>query len=455
MSIVAGFFLPHNANLVPEISHDEDIFFNTKKALNVMAQKIAEIKPDTIVIISPHGEAYSDFFQLGEGLVTFGNFQDQGAPQLNFRCLYDSFTRKVLDDLASAIDFPAGSENSDMRDLDHGVMVPLYFINPYFSEYELLRVGISGLPLIKHYELGKLIHDAFEKTGKKAVIIASGDLSHAKNGSPSDQQLAFDEAMVQIMRNGNFGDLFNFPREELRVVRQCGARPLAILAGALDGHKIESAIYSYENQEGIGAAVVYFDIKEKDSSRCFGDLYLEKERLNASEASKEEDDYVQLARKVIKDHVTKAGKTKLNRTKGKGIPNVKGGLFVEVEEFGERKAIAGEITQTRRNLTTELVTMARVCAMDNFEHPPIKKEDLPYITIKVMVVKNLKKCSLKDIDPQKHGIYITKMRKSGSVFPEEGNMKTPKEMLDTAKLYAGISPSDNSFEMYSFEIETH
>ena len=41
-----------------------------------------------------------------------------------------------------------------------------------------MRIGLSGLPLIKHYELGECIKEAADRLGRKTVVIASGDLSH-------------------------------------------------------------------------------------------------------------------------------------------------------------------------------------------------------------------------------------------------------------------------------------
>ena len=43
---------------------------------------------------------------------------------------------------------------------------------------DIVRVGLSGLPLKEHYRLGMLIRDTAEQLGRRVSIIASGDLSH-------------------------------------------------------------------------------------------------------------------------------------------------------------------------------------------------------------------------------------------------------------------------------------
>ena len=73
---------------------------------------------------------------------------------------------------------PAGTEGEQDARLDHGTMVPLYFVNQYWTDYQLVRIGLSGLPFGLHFELGMCIKDTIEALGRKTVLIASGDLSH-------------------------------------------------------------------------------------------------------------------------------------------------------------------------------------------------------------------------------------------------------------------------------------
>ena len=63
-------------------------------------------------------------------------------------------------------------------ELDHGTLVPLFFIRQKYKGGKIIRIGLSGLPLVDHYALGCLIKAAVEKLGRNAVYIASGDLSH-------------------------------------------------------------------------------------------------------------------------------------------------------------------------------------------------------------------------------------------------------------------------------------
>ena len=46
-------------------------------------------------------------------------------------------------------------------------MIPLYFIEKEYTGFEIVRVGLSGLPLTMHYTLGMIIRDAVKETVKK------------------------------------------------------------------------------------------------------------------------------------------------------------------------------------------------------------------------------------------------------------------------------------------------
>ena len=91
---------------------------------------------------------------------------------------YDTAFAERLGAEAGARGIQAGSLGERERKLDHGTMVPLYFVNQYWTEYRLVRVGLSGLPLTAHYRLGQCIREAAQALDRRAVIIASGDLSH-------------------------------------------------------------------------------------------------------------------------------------------------------------------------------------------------------------------------------------------------------------------------------------
>jgi AmmeMemoRadiSam system protein B len=179
MSILAAFMVPHPPMIVPQVGRgSEKQITKTIRAYEAVAARIAGIRPETIIVTSPHAVLYADYFHISPGEDATGDFGSFRAPEVRFAEKYDTEFVKAICALAKEKDFPAGTLGERDRRLDHGTMVPLYFIEQQYTGFRLVRVGLSGLSHAEHYEFGQIIRQAVEQTGRKAVLIASGDLSH-------------------------------------------------------------------------------------------------------------------------------------------------------------------------------------------------------------------------------------------------------------------------------------
>ena len=106
MPIVAAFMVPHPPMIVPDVGRgSEKQIEKTIKAYEKVAVQIAALKPDTIIISSPHSIMYSDYFHISPGSVARGSFADFGASQVSFELEYDEEFVKKLVDKAEVKDF--------------------------------------------------------------------------------------------------------------------------------------------------------------------------------------------------------------------------------------------------------------------------------------------------------------------------------------------------------------
>ncbi len=179
MGILGAFVVPHPAVIVPEIGKgQEKKVQKTIDAYQVATHTIGELRPETIVLISPHQVMYANYFHISPGETARGNFEKFGAGQIRMEIAYDEEFVNGLCEQAESEKLPAGTQGETDRQLDHGTMVPLYYVNRVYRNYRLVRIGLSGLSLMKHYELGQCIKEVSERLGRDTVVIASGDLSH-------------------------------------------------------------------------------------------------------------------------------------------------------------------------------------------------------------------------------------------------------------------------------------
>lgn len=166
MAIVAAFMVPHPPMVVPAVGKGgENVVHKTINSYDKVAKEIAELQPETIIITSPHSIMYTDYFHISPGKGARGSFGNFRAPEITFDEEYDEKLRDRICDICEDEDFPAGVLGERDRELDHGTMVPLWFIRKHYKGGKIIRVGLSGLGLLDHYRMGEIIQQAVDETG--------------------------------------------------------------------------------------------------------------------------------------------------------------------------------------------------------------------------------------------------------------------------------------------------
>ena len=181
MSVLAAYAVPHPPLILPVIGAGrEQEIAHTIDAYREVMRAAAELRPDTVVVISPHAVVYEDYFHISPGERAEGNFAAFGHPAISVGVDYDEDFVRMLAATAMDHDIPAGTLGERAAALDHGTMIPLAFLSDYLGDapVKVVRIGISGLPAYLHARLGQCIAAVSERLGRRTVCIASGDLSH-------------------------------------------------------------------------------------------------------------------------------------------------------------------------------------------------------------------------------------------------------------------------------------
>lgn len=265
--IKGAIMVPHPPLIIPEVGRgQENIISNTSEAYEKAARFVAELQPETIVVSSPHSVMYSNYFHVSPGTHAAGDFSLYHAPQAGAESDYDTEMVNLICRYAAEKQFPAGCEGELDPSLDHGTMIPLYFINKYFHDYKLVRIGLSGLSFKDHYKLGKMVQKAANELGRNVVFVGSGDLSHklqkygpygfAKEGPEYDQRI------MEVMGTAQFERLFDFDEDFCRRAAECGHRSFIMMAGALDGLDIVPQMLSHQDVTGVGYGICIYRVRD-------------------------------------------------------------------------------------------------------------------------------------------------------------------------------------------------
>lgn len=460
MSILAGFMLPHPPLIVPEVGKGkEKEIQKTIDSYEEIARRIGEYQPETIIILSPHQIMYADYFHISPGAGAKGDFGNFRAKDVKFEVSYDVEFVKELCLMAERRNLPAGTMGERDKKLDHGTMVPLYFVNKFLKQYQIVRIGLSGFPLAKHYELGECIQEAAKRLNRKTVVIASGDLSHRlKDDGPYGYQAEgpmYDGRIMEIMGKGDFAELFDFSEKFCDKAGECGHRSFTIMAGVFDKTEVKAEKLSYEGPFGVGYGICAFTPMGENEERNFREQFEEKERQRLSALREKEDEYVRLARRTIEKYVICGRKLEMPENLSEELSDRRAGAFVSIKKDGQLRGCIGTIQATKDSLAAEIIENAVSAAVRDPRFSPIEPEELEFLTISVDVLGETEKiASPKELDTKRYGVIVTKGRKRGLLLPNLEGIDTVEEQIAIAKQKAGIGENEN-VELERFEVVRH
>ncbi len=460
MSIVGAFIVPHPPLIVAEVGRGEENKVSaTLNSYHEVAKRIAALKPDTIIITSPHSIMYSDYFHISPGKSAKGDLGQFGASQVSFRVEYDEEFTRALEDRAERRGVEAGTLGEKNPELDHGTMVPLYFINQYLDSYKLVRIGLSGLSLPLHYHLGRCINETAEKLNRRIVMVASGDLSHKlKEEGPygfTQEGVEFDNEVTQAMKEGDFLKFLELDPDFCEKAAECGLRSFIIMAGTLSGREVVPDFLSYEGTFGVGYAVCEFKLAGEAPSRNFDEIFTNKQKEIAKELQKQEDEYVHLARLSLETYVMTGKPAKQPENLPEEIANRRAGVFVSLKKHGSLRGCIGTISPVTNSIAEEILRNAVSSGLEDPRFPPVSKSELDELVYSVDVLGEAEPIkSMEELDVKRYGVIVSSGRKRGLLLPNLEGVDTIPQQIDIAKKKAGIYDNE-TFTMERFEVVRH
>lgn len=471
MSILASFMVPHPPMIVPEVGRgSEKQVEKTIRSYEQVADEIASLCPDTIIITSPHQTMYADYFHISPGKRAKGSFKRFGVSGVKFSEEYDEDLVDKISEIADREHLPCGTLGEEDSELDHGTMVPLWFIRNKYKGGKIVRIGLSGLPLKDHYKLGMIIRDAVEKLERKAVFVASGDLSHklqdygpygfAKEGPE------YDERIMDVMGRAAFGELFDFSESFCDKAAECGHRSFVIMAGAWDRKNVRTEVLSHEDVTGVGYGICTFYPEDGDCpDRSFLNSFLLKKEKELNEKREASDIYVRLARLSLESYIRdrrmiSIPEDLIKLAGGEKIPDQllrsRAGAFVSIHKFGNLRGCIGTIFPCAPNVAQEIANNAISASTRDPRFDPITEDELPDLEINVDVLGEPEDIvSADQLDVKRYGVIVSgKGGRRGLLLPDLDGVDTVEDQIAIAMQKGGIRPSDD-FKLQRFEVVRH
>ena len=253
--------VPHGSDIIPQLAvrKTEHLFEKTRESVREIARDIRDMRPDTIVIASPHNLR----LQNKIGIVTSENTTGQlNGPRgrklsLSLKCdrefaqdLLQESTRKHLP-VVGANYGTAEGPGSDMP-MDWGTLVPMWFVakEERVKARTVVVTPSREIPLKENIALGTTIAEMAEKRKKRVVFIASADQAHAhkKSGPYGYHRSAakYDEFVSHAIRNNRIGSVSRLNNRFIEDAKPDSLWQMAMLAGLTRVVKMRGSLLSYD-----------------------------------------------------------------------------------------------------------------------------------------------------------------------------------------------------------------
>ncbi|NSW91326.1 MAG: AmmeMemoRadiSam system protein A [Firmicutes bacterium] len=444
--IVNAYIFPHPPVIVPEVGRGREVEVQkTIDAFKKASKEIKEDNPGTIIVITPHGPFFRDFIYINDTEKTIkGDLGRFGAPGVSLKFENDlSLVQRLLENALQSGIKAGGMKNEFIKrmlrfpvNLDHGAIVPLYYINKEVKGFKLVHISVADLPYKELYKFGQCIGKAVAETNGtngRTVIVASGDLSHSLTWDApcgyNEKGEVFDKLITEYISKGDIESIVNFDRDLAEEAAECGLRSFIIMLGALKGYCLYPEVYSYEGPFGVGYMVA-------------------KIKLDC-------DPYVSLARLALEAYVKEGKVIKPPEDTPREMFENRAGTFVSIKKEGFLRGCIGTIYPTRKNIAEEIIHNAISAGTRDPRFTPINENELDYLVYSVDILKEPEPIdSIQDLDVYKYGVIVRSGGRTGLLLPNIEGVDTPEEQVFIALQKAGIKPNEK-YTMERFEVIRH
>ena len=274
MTISLACIAPHGGELIPTLAkRGEKGFLKTRKAMRILARRIAMERPKTIVIASPHNLRL--FKRIGIIVAENSTGSLKTSPSrkvsVNASCNVE-LAWEILRE-AERMGLPVVGANygtfegpSSNVAMDWGTLVPLWFVlrEQQVNARIVIVTPSREIPIHQNVRFGMGVAKVLESKGSgRSVFIASADQAHAHSKSGpygfSPAASKFDRLVVEAVKSGNLDRLTRLRPSFVDQAKPDSIWQIAMLSGILSRVDMRSRFLSYEMPSYFGMVCASFE----------------------------------------------------------------------------------------------------------------------------------------------------------------------------------------------------
>ncbi len=264
MPLVYACIAPHGGEIIPGLARsnaEDQLFRKTRKGMLEIARELKKMRPDTIVIASPHNLRLYRKIGVVFSENSSGSLKSESRRGLQIHLSAKCDTKLAREIYSRAVDrrLPVVGANygsfdgpsSDMP-MDWGSLVPLWFLLGRHAKFKIIIITPSReIPIEQNYAFGAVISQiANEKSDRRVAFVASADQSHTHiRSGPYGFHVAakkYDEIVIEALETNRLKTLLRLNPSFIEDAKPDSLWQLAMLAGCLSRTRMRSRLISYD-----------------------------------------------------------------------------------------------------------------------------------------------------------------------------------------------------------------
>jgi len=260
--IVGALIVTHTPRIANEAAAP-DFTREMIRGMHELADVVARVRPDVLIQSSTHWVTTFNHYVLShkrhKGILTSSE-----APEIIAGMPYDfpgdAEMAEAIAAQANAAGVPAIASSAEPFMLEYGTVNPVQYLTPKF-DVPVVPVSCCLLADLQEcLRFGEAVGAAVRGSSRRAVVVASGALSHklvrGPSSWPTEENQKLDHQFIDMVTRGRAEEIKEFFPSFCRTTQaEMGGRHVAMLLGATAGI-FKGKLHAYGPSSGTGNPVV-------------------------------------------------------------------------------------------------------------------------------------------------------------------------------------------------------
>ena len=448
--VVCAVLMPHAPILISEVGGRKgSAAVASCRAMRAAALCVTSHSPATLVVISPHSPVRSGAFGVWAEDPIEGTFALFNAPHAGVRLALDHPLARAIKSEASARDLQTWQIRG--YPLDHGALVPLWFLDEVGWDGPVVVIGLSDTDAEGLEAMGHAIAAAARAVSRRIAIIASGDMSHCLSSDapcgfhPRARQ--FDDAFLRLVGVGEYRKIESIDPVLRGLAAEDAADSTLVAAAAVNWENAGHRVLNYEGPFGVGYGVAVLYEESHFSSPDIRNLVTSSGEKNGATLPG-------VARRSVESALCCNHEDGPPPALGAYLQSRRG-VFVTIwQRDGSLRGCVGTIDPCAPNIVSETWRNARLAAFRDARFSPVTPGELVGLRFEVSVLHDLEPAaSQAELDPSCYGVVVSAPDgRRGVLLPGIPGIRTAEEQVRIAKEKGEIAPNE-AVAMQRFQVD--